>query len=178
MAAESPRKAVAATILIILGVGLAALALMAHGSERLSYGGGQPPAYVQLTAGRTYQLAVRGGIDAMNDIGIEQASIPCTVTFADGSPGGYLELTAEGADSRATNVFATFTSRVSGQVRIECADLGAAYVDDADDAPRDLAFLYLALCSIALTVGIGLLMSVLRESGRRPPIRRPGVTVG
>jgi hypothetical protein len=150
---------------------------MAHGSERLSYGGGEPPAYVHLTAGRTYQLAVRGGIDAMDDEGIEQASIPCTVTFADGSPGGNLELTAEGADSRATNVFATFTSRVTGQVRIECADIGAVYVDDADDASRDLSFLYLALCSIALTAGVGLLMSVLRGSGRRAP-SRPGATVG
>jgi len=174
MPAPSSRKAVAATILIILGIGLAALALLAHGSERLSYGGSQPSQYVHLTAGRTYTLAVPGGIKAMNDKGIEQASIPCAMTFADGRPSQNLELTAESADSRAINVFARFTSAVTAQVHIECADLGTVFVDDADDAPHDLAFLYLTLCAIALTVGAGLLMSLLRHT---PHPRRDAVAV-
>lgn len=171
MAAPSARSAVAATILIILGVGLAALALLAHGSEGLSYGGGTPAEYVHLTAGRTYTLAVPGGIKAMNDRGIEQASMPCTMSFADGRPSQNLDLTAEGADSRATNVFARFTAPATAQVRIKCSDIGAVYVDNADDAPRDLSFLYLVLCAVALTVGGGLLMSALR--GARP--RRAGL---
>lgn len=162
-------KLVIATVFTVLGIGFAALALMAHSSQALSTSRGAPPRYVHLSAGDTYMLSVPGGIGALNAAGLPQASIVCTSTDAASGQVNTLSLVAEPADSRATTAFARFTAVTTGLVAIDCLRWGAVYVDDADDAPRDMAFGYLLACAITLSIGAGLLLSVLRSGSTSAP---------
>jgi hypothetical protein len=167
------RKAVAAAVLIILGVAFGAVARLSAGSEQTSYfDDSTPPQYMTVSQGTSYLLSVHGGQPALVAAGMTASSLSCQYVLDGQTTLSPLSLTAEAEDSKAVNAVARFDAPVDGRIRVECAAYpGHVYIDDADDAPTDLVGLYLLLCILALTTGIGLgIASVRSASHVGPPI--------
>jgi hypothetical protein len=164
---ESSRKAIAAAVLLILGLGCGGLYRLVSGGEQHSYtAGGLPAAGAHITAGQTYLLSVHGGVRTLADRGLDPASIQCEYVSV-GSVAQRLAIVAESQDTKAANAFASFTAPFTGPVSVDCLGLGAAFIDDADNAPADLAGWYLVLAVLALTTGVALALSAMRASGLR-----------
>jgi hypothetical protein len=152
-----------------LAIGLIALAALFavlyridNSREDHSYNtGATPPANVRLTMGKTYEISTPGGPSSLAGRGVNPASLNCNYTPVVGSSTQQLAITALGSDTRTTHAVATFTAPVSGMVHIECRALTATFIDDADNVSGDPAGLFLLLCTIALTVGAMLGLSVL-----------------
>ena len=72
---------------------------------------------------------------------------------------------AEGADTKATNTVATFSSPVTGVVNVDCQGWGPMFVDDANDRSPDVAGWFLVVGIAMLVVGVPLALSVLRSAG-------------
>ena len=159
------QRGVLAVLLVGAAVLLAGLYRVADGTEHHSYNSGAvPPMTVKLTSGRTYEISVPGGRDALQRRGISTQLTQCSLT--QGSSGQrVLKVTPVSADVRATHAVATFTSSVSGPVHIDCAGWGAVYVDDADDAGWDYAGLFLLLTTVCLTVAVALGVSAMYARG-------------
>jgi hypothetical protein len=166
------RRGTAGVVLLVLGAGLWVAYRLLAGTEPLSYAQGAPPETVQLVNGRSYALAIRGGVPAEQQLGIPPKALRCDVS---GPRIGVrpLTLTPETVGTKAINQIASFVAPVSGQVRVSCAGLTAVFVDDAANAPGDHAGLALLLATIALTIGAPLALSALRGS-KRPRLSRPG----
>lgn len=166
--------------LVVLGAALWLVARLVAGTQPLSYADGPPPESVQLIAGRTYTLAIRGGVVAAQNLGVAPSTLRCSVS----SPQiGTRPLTVrpESSGTKAINQIATFVAPVSGRVHVSCVGLAGVFVDDAVDAPADHSGLALLLATIALTVGIPLTLSAVRSfqrdrSGQHDQVER-GVEV-
>jgi hypothetical protein len=159
---------VVATVLVLGG--LAAWALYVQGSrdEPHAYArGGNPPAYVQVEIGKTYRIAVRGGVPAETRAGVAPDALTCTAARPGESP-GMLNLTDENADTKATNDIASFTAAFTGRLHVECSGLGPVFVDNAADSAFDWSGVWLVLASLALVIGTPLVLSLLRGAGGGP----------
>jgi hypothetical protein len=160
--------AVVAGSVLVLG-GLASWALYVQRSDDAPHAfarGGTPPGYVQVEAGRTYRIAVRGGVATEAQAGIDPQSLNCTAARPGEAPGA-LNLSAENADTKAIDDIASFTSAVTGRLHVECTGLGAVFVANADDAAFDWSGLWLVLASLALVAGTPLVLSLLRDADGR-----------
>jgi hypothetical protein len=165
--AASPiaRRAVVATMLLLLGVGLAAAYRVVSGTQRQAFSvGAVPPTGSQVTEGKTYQLAVPGGVASLTKRGITITAPQCEWSVG-GSGAQVLQVSPGGADTKAINVVATFVSPVTGNIHVDCAGWGAMYIDDADNAAADVAGWFLVLAVIALSVGAGIGVSAMRMAG-------------
>jgi hypothetical protein len=186
---SAPRPAAVRSLLagaVLMLVGLAAWALYAvqSGREAHAYTAGQdPPAYVRLIPGHTYSISIPGGLNRLPELGVQPTALQCTAA-APGQVGGSLAVAAE-QNTKATDRIASFQSRLDGKVHIECARVGAVFVDDAADAGFDWSGAWIVLTSIALAVGIPLTLSGLRglpgaggrrsdDGGDEPDDGRPG----
>lgn len=161
------QKAVAAVILLVLGIAFGGIARLAASAEQTSYfGHTSAPEFAHVTADQTYLLSVHGGSKALADQGLNAAGLACSYITPTDPTLRSLKLTAEAADSNATNTIATFSAPVGGAIRIVCPTYsGAVFLDGADNAPFDLAGLYLLLCVLALTLGVALAVSAMRSAG-------------
>lgn len=163
--ARHSTKAVAAMLLLIVGIGCGAMFRVLSGTERHSFGAGAlPPASAHVTAGASYLLSVPDGVHALTARGLTPASIQCEYT-SDGSAIHALDISAESTDTKATNAFASFTATFTGDISVDCLGWGQVFIDDADNAPADVAGWYLVLAILALTIGAALGLSALRSSG-------------
>jgi hypothetical protein len=161
-----PITAVSGTLLVLLGLVAWALYVKTSGDEPHAYSHrGSPPGYVQVIAGHTYRIAIRGGVDEEVALGLDPASLACTAARPGEAPGA-LAITYQGADTKATNDIGSFVSRITGQVHVECTGFGPVFVDNAADAAYDWSGLWLVLASLGLLVGGPLVLSALRSAGR------------
>jgi hypothetical protein len=155
------RRGALAVVFILLTVLFAGLYRVADGVEKHSYSSGAiPPTTVELTTGHTYEISLPGGRE-----GLKRAGIPASAAQCTWSQGNQIQqpltVTAISADLRPTHAIATFTSPVSGEVHVDCADFGAVYIDDADNAGTDYAGLFLLLTAGCLLLGVALGLSAL-----------------
>jgi hypothetical protein len=153
------------TALVLVGLGSWALYVQTSRDEPHAYArAGKPPEYVQVEVGKTYRIAVRGGIGTEAQAGVAPDSLNCTAARPGQSPGA-LNLTDENTDSKATDDIASFTAAFTGRLHVECTGLGPVFVDNADDAAFDWSGLWLVLASLALVIGTPLVLSLLRGAG-------------
>jgi hypothetical protein len=146
--------AVLAGVSLLVAVAFLGLWRIAAGSQNHAYDSGpMPPTTVALTAGKTYQLSTVDGPEQLSDRGALEQPAACTWSTAGEAPQA-LAVTPVTADSRSTHVVATFVGPAGGDVHIECPAWGAVWVDDSDDAPTDLAGLFLVVAVITLTSGV------------------------
>lgn len=159
------RRAAVAAVLLLLGIGFAAAYRVISGTQHQAFSAGAvPPASSQVTEGKTYQLAVPGGVSGLKKRGLDVSTPQCEWSV-DGSGSQVLQVAAGGADTKAINVVATFISPVTGAIRVDCAGWGPMYIDNADNTPADVAGWFLVLSVIALAIGAGLGVSALRMAG-------------
>lgn len=163
---EEPKAALRRLALGVLLLVLAALAWAAQAFAAASAGhswdaGSRPPATVHLTAGRSYALSTSGGSAALVTVHAStQPSLSCTYAGA-ARPTTALDVRALAYDQRVTHEIATFTSPVTGDVSVGCADLGAVFVDDADDAGADYAGVLVIAGAVLALGGVALTLSGL-----------------
>jgi hypothetical protein len=159
------RRALVAILLLVAGLVLAGAYRVVSGTEHTAYAsGGEPPSTSAVTEGKTYGLSVPGGVPSLRKHGADVNSPECQWS-APGAGTQVLQAQAAGADTKATNVVATFVSPVTGDIAVSCAGWGAMFIDDSDHAPADLAGWLLVLAVLALAVGAGLGVSALRGAG-------------
>ncbi len=162
-----------AVALIVLGIVFAVLYRYENSRETHSYNdGGAAPVYVHLTDGKQYEISTPGGMDALTKAGSSASALNCSYTPQDGAATTALTTTSLGAGTRTTHAVATFTSPVTGLVRVECRALQSVYIDDADNVGGDPAGLFLLLCTITLSVGAMFGLSALYWR-RRPQAGDP-----
>jgi hypothetical protein len=162
-----PRALVAGTIVVIAGLAVWALYVMQANRESHSYSrGGVAPATVQLKAGTTYGIAIRGGVGREIALGLNPATLQCTATEQGHAPGP-LQVNAESQDTKATDRIGSFVADFKGRVHVACTGIRAVYIDNAEDAGFDWSGVWLVLASILLAVGLPLVLSGLRRTGRR-----------
>ena len=156
----------AAAALVVLGLGAWLLYRLLAGTEPHSYGLGVAPTDVELVAGHSYALAVRGGVGVEQVTGVTPKNLRCTATSA---RTGTTPLTVapEATDTKAINQIGSFVAPLSGRVRVACAGLGEVFVDDASDAGTDYAGVSLLLAVALLGVGVPLALSVIRSARTR-----------
>jgi hypothetical protein len=153
---------IAGTLLLIAGLASWAFFVQRSNTEPHSYSrGGKPPSSVRLVAGDTYSIAIHGGVDREVQLGLSPSALQCTAALAGQAPGA-LELVVEQQDTKATDKIASFVSAISGVVQVQCTGIGRVYVDDAADATFDWSGVWLVLASLALAIGVPLMLSALR----------------
>lgn len=164
----TPRAALAGPVLVLFGLACWALYVQRSHSEPHAYSrGANPPAYVQLAAGETYQISIHGGVRREAQLGLDPVALQCTAARPGQAPGALRLASVEQTGSKATDQIASFASTISGSVRIQCAGIGAVYVDDAENSPFDWSGVWLVLASLALLVGLPLTLSLLRDTTLR-----------
>lgn len=160
------RKAFAGLVLVFCGLVFWGVSRYAASGESHSFAPDiAAPTYVQVTAGRTYSLAVPGGVQAAATQGVAAKAVRCAVNRQD-SPPTPLQTTLEADTTKATDRIATFVAPMSGLIHVNCSGLSPVYVDNADGRAEDPSGLWLVLASVALAVGFPLTLSVLRRPGR------------
>lgn len=160
--------AVLSGVALLVAVAFLGLWRIADGSQNHAYDSGpMPPTTVALTVGKTYQLSTVDGPDELAVRGVLNQSDACTWSTA-GEAAQTLAVTPLTADSRSTHVVATFIGPAAGDVHIECPAWGAVWVDDSDDAPTDLAGLFLVVAVITLTAGVILALTALYRRSTAP----------
>ncbi len=165
--ARLARRAFAAVVLAVLGLGFVVLYFLGIGGERHSWvAGAAPQGAVELTAGRTYSLGIHGGVAELARRGVQPAALTCSYTPAAGAT-RQLQVTPLDASTRALDEIATFIAPLTGPARVACDGVGNVYVDNAGNAGADRAGWFLLAGTVALTVGLPLLLSVLRQGGTR-----------
>ncbi|WAX57920.1 hypothetical protein M6B22_03930 [Jatrophihabitans cynanchi] len=168
---QQGRMATAAVLLLFAALILAGLCRIVGGTQRHSYSpGAAPPAYARVIENKTYQLAVPGGVHALQGRGVDVAQLQCQWSAAD-SGEQLLDVSSAGANSKATNTIGTFVSPYTGAISVDCSGWGAVFIDDAEGAAPDLSGLFLVLCILALTAGAALALAALRAyagASRRP----------
>ncbi len=162
---------------LLVGLALLGAWRVIGGSQNLPFdNGATPPSSVAVTAGKTYSLAVPGGVPAMLARGVptrvldEQTVINLQCTWsnaADGSgPAGIddqpLSVSPEAVGTKAETTVAHFVAPRTGQLRVYCSGWGAMFVPDSNDRAHDWAGLALLLATILLTIGAALALAELR----------------
>ena len=159
-----PRASLAGPLLVLVGLGCWALFVQRSHSEAHAYShGANPPTYVRLVAGQTYQISIHGGVRREADLGVDPATLQCTALRPGQAPGA-LRLQVEDSNTKANNQIASFVSAISGDVQIQCTGIGAVYVDDAANSPFDWSGVWLVLASLGLLIGVPLTVSLLRNT--------------
>lgn len=162
-----PVMAVSAVVLVVLGVWFWALYHFTVNGERHSYGADAgAPRTVRVSAGSTYHLAVHGGVRTLTRLGLAPELLGCTYTPSGRSQPRALHITPESQQTKALDQIASFVAPQYGRISVACAGVPAVFVDNADDSGSDRSGLFLLLASIALAMGIPLLLSVLRRHMR------------
>ena len=158
-------------------VGLAGLGLWrvlsGTGHQPWDKGASAPPS-AQVTGGRTYSLAVPGGVAAMIARGVPVAqnggnptiSLQCWWSPVAGERQS-LDVSAESSDTKAENTVGHFTAPHTGTVSVDCDGWGAMFIPDADNRPADAAGWALLTSIVALTAGAGLGLSAARTAWQR-----------
>lgn len=153
----------AGVVLVALGLILWVMHHLLAGQEHHSYtSGSSPPRQVELHDGTTYWLAVPGGVAAAKKAGVDTTTLTCTAQRV-GAADVPLRITVQERGTKAVDQIASFPSPLSARVHIACDGLDAVYVDNATADPSGYL---LVLATIALAVGIPLLLSGLRRRGR------------
>jgi hypothetical protein len=158
------RRVLAGPLLVIVGIVCWALYVKQSHSQAHAYShGANPPSYVRLVAGHTYQISIHDGVRRETELGVDPAALQCTAARPGQAPGP-LRLTVEDSSTtKATNQIASFVSSITGSVQVQCAGFPAVYVDDAADASYDWSGAWLVLASLALLAGLPLTLSLLRK---------------
>jgi len=147
--------------LVVLAVLLFGLSRLVSAGQRHSYDRGATPAPTyHLTRGEKYQLSVHGGIAELRKKGLLPvgSSPQCRYSSA-GGPDETITLDSVKDDERDLQVFATFTSPVSGDVHVSCVGMADVFVDDADDAGFDYSALLVVLATLVGVAGVGVAAS-------------------
>lgn len=162
-----PNRLGLGVVLTVIGLGAWLLHVLQSGNEQHSYAAGHtPPQYIRVDAGHTYSIAIPDGVSAETKQGLDPGHLACTMTAA-GQTAGVLQVTAEDAQTKATNQIGTFVAPLTATVHIDCSGIGPVYVDDAADAERDWSLAWLVLAAIALAIGLPLSLSGLRAMSVR-----------
>ena len=173
-----------AVILLLLGLAAIGLWRVLSGTGGLPYAAGaSPPRSAHVSAGRSYTLAVPGGVRAMLAHGVPVAgsssahliSLQCTWTSQTTSQttsqptsralgGQALTVSAESTSTKAENTVGHFVSPTTGKIGVDCAGWGSMFIPDSDDRSADLAGWALLSALVALSVGAPLAVSQLRQA--------------
>jgi hypothetical protein len=154
-------------LLVLAGLAFWAMYAVQSGRERHAYAhGGAPAQYAHLVAGKTYWLAVPGGVTHLDKVGVQVSTLECTGAGAGQAPGP-LEITPQAKDSKATDQIASFVAGTTADLHIECDRLGAVFVDGPGNG-FDWSGLWLVLASLLLVVGIPLTLSGRRMVPSEP----------
>ena len=154
--------------LLLSSIAFLGLWRIADDSQNHAYNpGAVPPTMVALTAGKQYQISTADGPEALAAQHTNTLKDACTWSEGGSAP-QTLAVTPIASDSRSTHVVATFVAPASGDLHIACPAWGAVWVDDADDAPTDLAGLFLLLGVITLTSGVILAFTALYRRSVEP----------
>lgn len=165
-------RTVAGLALVAVGVLLwAGYHVVARGEAHSYTDGAAPPAYVTLHAGARYTLGYPGGRPAAERQGVSPDALTCTATPRGGAP-TRLQVAAEASGTKATTQIASFRAPFGGPARVRCAGLSPVYVDNATGDPSGYL---LVLATIALAVGVPVLLSAGRLvlAGRAPAEPEP-----
>ncbi len=171
-----PTRAVAAVVALLLGLAMLGLWRVVSSNQNLPFDkGATPPSSVQVTKGRSYTLAVPGGVPALIAHGMptrstgdqQVVSLECTWSTPSAGSGpvtGRSPLTVqpETVGTKAENDVGRFFAPITGRISVDCAGWGPMFVPNSDDRPHDWAGAALLLATILLTVGGALALSELR----------------
>jgi hypothetical protein len=153
------RALVAGAVLIALGALLWVLSRVAATGEAHAFAPGHaPPRQVQLVQNHTYRLAIPGGLPAERRVGVTPSALACQAQRA-GEDRVALRLTDESTSTKAVDTIASFIAPYGGAAHLTCTGLRRVYVEGVGSDP---AGLLLVLATIALAVGVPLLLSGLR----------------
>jgi hypothetical protein len=157
------RRATISVVLVVAGLLLCVLYRVTSGSEQHSFAtGAVAPFDVSVTKGHSYSIGYPGGVDREVALGVDPVQLTCTESQTNGAS-TRMAITAEQVGTKATNQIATFVSPVTGPVHIACQGLTSVFVDNSDDARTDFSGFFLLLGTIALALGLPLMLSVLRR---------------
>jgi hypothetical protein len=176
---RSNRAAIAVGLLL---VGFLSLGLwrVVSGSEHQAFAkGATPPTASKVTEGKTYSLAVPGGVPALLSHGISQISgangnqpaLTCQWSIG-GSASQSLVVSPESVGTKAETTVASFTAPASGEIAVSCDGWGRMFIPDAESGSSDPSGYFLLLSMITLTIGGSLALSVgysRRQSGSAHP---------
>ena len=159
-----------------LGVGLLLAGVLSLGLWRVLSGGenlpfadgaAHPPA-AHVTEGDTYSLAAPGGVRALIAHGVygePQGTLNLECQWSLGrAPSQALNVSAELTDTKAETTVARFVAPVTGSIRVTCANWGAMFIPDADNAPADTAGWLLVASTVLLAAGAAFALSAARLS--------------
>jgi hypothetical protein len=175
-----PTRAVAAVVLLLLGLAAFGGWRIASGAQELPFDkSAAPPSSVQVTKGNTYSLAVPGGVRAMiaHHVPVRYTNgqnvivLQCTSssTSANGTSGLPLTVTPESSTTKAENTVGHFVAPDTGRIHVDCAGWGAMFVPDSNDRAYDWAGLALLIAVITLTIGAALALTEVRLAWERRP---------
>ncbi len=170
-ARSQSRTATAGVVLTLLGLALFVLSRTSLSGEHHAYALGSAPSSVQVTAGHTYRVSIRGGVGRAQELGVTPATLSCTLSSSTVGTRG-LTVTPEAVDTKATQVIASFVAPLSGRVQLACNGLPHVFVDNADDSGFDTAGLLLLAAVLALAVGVPLLLVAEHARRRVEPRKR------
>ncbi|GAB2474706.1 hypothetical protein [Jatrophihabitans fulvus] len=157
------RRLAVAVLLTVLGLLLwVGSRLIATGGEHSWDPGASAPSSYEFDAGRTYSIAIPGGVGALRDRGLALTDLACTFTPVGGAPAS-LALTVESDGTRAVNRLARFAAPQGGRAAVQCPGAGAIFVDDAVDSEPDWSGYALLAGAGLLVVGLPLLLSAVRR---------------
>ncbi len=169
-----------AVVALLLGLALIGAWRVIGGSQDLPFdNGATPPSSAHVTAGKTYSLAVPGGVPAMLARGVPTRvldsqtviNLQCTWSTA-GATQAFndqpLSVSPEAVGTKAETTVAHFVAPHTGQLRVFCSGWGAMFVPDSDDRTHDWAGLALLLATILLTIGAAFALAELRAVFSRP----------
>jgi hypothetical protein len=163
-------QAILAVALLVFGVFFGVMYKVTNSREDHSFNAGAtPPLNVELSIGKQYEISTPGGVDEVANRGADLKALGCTYTTPDNSDLQPLDVTPI-EDGRTTHAVATFNSPITATVHVQCAALTKTFVDDADNGSADVAGFFILMCTITLTAGVALGLSVLYR--RQPRVSR------
>jgi hypothetical protein len=157
------RRLAAGVVLVLLAIVVfAGSRLAAHGQRHAYDPGSVPPASYHLTAGRVYQLSSHHSVAELTAAGlIGQSATPSCVVSPVSSPETQQPLTllSTREEERVLHLFATFAVSSTGRFSVSCPAIAQlfgddVFVDDADDAPADLAAVLMVVATVLGFVGV------------------------
>lgn len=161
----STRRAAFGAAALLLGLLLWGAAVVLHGSQKQSFArGAVPPDFSSVTEGVEYLVSVPGGVRTLSGMGLDPASLSCEYVTPSGQRAG-VALTPEASDTKAVNTIGSIVAPVGGRIGVDCTGYGRVFLDGADDASTDWSGVALVAAMALLTVGAGLVLSVVRDPG-------------
>ena len=171
------RRGTIAVGLVLIGFVCLGLWRVVGGSEHEAYApGATPPESSKVTAGRSYSLAVPGGVQALRAHGIPEVSgqngstlgLTCEWSV-DGSAHQSLTVNVESLDTKAITKVASFVAPVTGDLSVTCDGWGRMFIPDANGGAGDPSGFFLLLSIITLTLGASLGLSALYAASLTRP---------